>query len=369
MIEYFSKITFLIWKSTNEICHNIKLRHFTRSQLFMYRKVGKNFNTGPPKNRYSSQRQKNLSLVGLHELFIKFKLHGARNASTTIEGYRKNFKLFLQFNSQFKLKDLTEKTVIDFLEFLNTRERKVGKQNIVRVYKSSSIAVVRSRLNVFFRWLLERHYIESNPFEKIPYPDISYTDRRAFNAKEFETICYAVSVRIHWINLLVKKRNIAIIMFLAFTGVRKEELLGLLLSDIDLKQKIVSVRGEISKSKRTRIIPLNPELISYLLDYFNYRRKYSTEFLWVSGTVDRAFTIHGAKHLVKLLNNVTKINCHLHRFRHTFATNYYKQTHDLVGLHKLLGHSSLKMTLSYLRSLPDDDMIEQVQKMTIDEFI
>lgn len=335
----------------------------------MSRKTDKKFNTGPPKDRHYSLSQKSLSLVELHELFIKFKLHGARNSSATIRGYRQNFELFLQFNSKLKLKDITEKTVIDYLEFLNTRERKVGKQNIVRVYKSSSLAVVRSRLNVFFRWLLERQYIEINPFEKIPYPDISYTDRRAFNAKEFETICYAVSVKIHWANLLVKKRNIAIIMFLTFTGVRKEELLGLLLSDIDLNLKIISVRGEISKSKRTRIIPLNPELIFYLLDYFHYRRKYSTEFLWVSGTVDRAFTIHGAKHLVKLLNNVTKINCHLHRFRHTFATNYYKQTHDLIGLHKLLGHSSLKMTLSYLRSLPDDHMIEQIQKMTIDEFI
>lgn len=335
----------------------------------MFRKEDRKLNSRSSNRKSHSLKKKSLSLVELHELFIKFKLHGARNSLTTIQGYKKTFKTFLQFNSKIKLEDITEKTVIDFLEFLNTRKRKVGKEQIVREYKNSSIAVVRSRLNVFFSWLRERHYIEINPFEKIPYPDISYTDRRAFNAREFEIICYAVSVKIHWSNLLIKKRNIAIIMFLTFTGVRKEELLGLLLSDIDLNLKIVSVRGEISKSKRTRIIPLNNELISYLLDYFNFRRHYTTNFLWVSGKSDRGFTIHGAKHLVILLKNITKINCHLHRFRHTFATNYYKQTHDLVGLHKLLGHSSLKMTLSYLRSLPDDHMIDQIQKMTINEFI
>jgi integrase/recombinase XerD len=157
-------------------------------------------------------------------------------------------------------------------------------------------------------------------------------------------------------------------MVLVFTGVRKEELLGLQLSDVDLERKFIVVRAEISKSKRHRIIPLNSILIPYLLDYFHYRRNYTSKSLWVSGTVDRGLTEHGAKHLIITLTKVTKINCHLHRFRHTFATNYYKQTHDLFGLQKLMGHRSLRMTLSYLRFLPDEHLVEQIHKLSFDEF-
>ncbi|MBK9331676.1 MAG: tyrosine-type recombinase/integrase [Ignavibacteria bacterium] len=69
------------------------------------------------------------------------------------------------------------------------------------------------------------------------------------------------------------------------------------------------------------------------------------------------------------LSKTININCHLHRFRHTFATNYYKQTHDIVGLQKVMGHTSIKMTLQYLRSLPDEHVVEQMRKITIDEFV
>lgn len=334
----------------------------------MSRKVGENLNKGSPNKNKHSLRQKPLSLVELHELFIKFKLHGAGNANNSVENYKRNFELLLQFKPNLRLQDLTEETIVNFLEFLNTRLRKIGKQQIVRKYKNSSMALIRSNLNVFFNWLQERHYINTNPFEKIPHLDVSYTDKRAFGPKEFESICYAVNTKIQWTNLIIKKRNIAMIMVLVFTGVRKEELLGLQISDVDLERKFIVVRAEISKSKRHRIIPMNSILIPYLLDYFHYRRNYTSKCLWVSGTVDRGLTEHGVKHLVILLTKVTKINCHLHRFRHTFATTYYKQTHDLFGLQKLMGHRSLRMTISYLRSLPDEHLVEQIHKLSFDEF-
>ena len=179
------------------------------------------------------------SLKYLHGQFVKFKLHGARNAIATIKNYEQNFNLLTQFKPDIQLVDLTEATIINFLEFLNTRERKVGKLNIIRTYKNSSIASVRSKLSGFFNWLVERQYLLVNPFDKIPYPDVAYVDRRAYTVKEFESICYAINTKIKWATLLVKKRNVALIMFLTLTGVRKEELLGLKLSDIDIPGRIL----------------------------------------------------------------------------------------------------------------------------------
>lgn len=317
----------------------------------------------------SDPSKEDTSLQSLHEFFIKFKRHGAKHSEATIRSYIQTFKLFLKFKSNIRLMDLTEETMIAFFEFLNTRERQVGKRLISYTIKNSSVAIIRSNLNCFFVWLLERKHILINPFEKIPYPSITYTDRRAFSQKEFELICNAINTNIKWGSLLVKKRNIALIMVLALTGIRKEELLGLRLCDVDLESKFVVIRAETSKSKRTRIIPINSELSMYLEDYLLYRKDYTESSFWVSGTLDRRFTEHGAKHLINLLTKVTKINCHLHRFRHTFATNYYKQTHDIVGLKKLMGHQSFKMTISYLRSLPDEHIAEQIKKFTVAEFI
>jgi integrase len=321
------------------------------------------------KTRSKSKHREKKSLKGLHELFIKYHVNILGTAPATIKSYCYNFGLLLQYNPDIALKDLTEETMINFFEFLNTRKRKVGREYVVREYKKSAAATVRGKLNSFFKWLGERKYLAKNPFDTMQYPDVSYTDPRAFTSREIETICHAINTNIRWANLLIKKRNIAIVMFLLFTGVRKTELLQIALSDIDLQKKTVIVRSYTSKSKRARIIPLNNELIPYLEDYLNYRDQYNTPLLWVSGTQDIALTEHGAKHFITLLSKVTHINCHLHRFRHTFASSYYKSTQDLLGLKRLMGHRSLNMTLSYLRSLADDYLVQQVKKMTIKDFI
>lgn len=320
-------------------------------------------------NNYKTKTKKKYLLRDLHEQFIKYKLHAVGTSVVTIKDYRYTFQLLLKYKPDIKIHELTEETLVNFMGFLNTRFRKVGNRNIVRVYKNSSMATVRGKLNAFFDWLVERAYLLENPFHKIKYPDVSYTDARALSSKEFETICYAVNTKIQWSNLLIKKRNIAIIMFLTLTGVRKEELVKLQLSDVDFDRSIIKIRAETSKSKRSRLIPINPQLIPYLHDYLYFRSEYNSQSFWVSGTKDHDFTEHGVKHFINLLKKETKVNCHLHRFRHTFATNYYVQTHDLVGLQKLMGHRSFKMTLSYLRSMPDEHIVDQMRKLTINEFV
>lgn len=325
-----------------------------------------------PENKnkdFSVETTKYINIKELHEFFIKFKFHGAKLSDAYIRRFNLNFNLLLQFKPDLELQDFSEEFIINFFVYLNTRKRKVGNEHISRIYKNSSILAVRSNLNVFFNWLLERNYIDINPLRKIPYPEVTYTDRRAFSSKEFDDICNALNTKIQWANLFVKKRNIAFIMVLVLTGVRKEEMLGLKLSDVDIDSKFIIVRGETSKSKRTRIIPMTKELIPYLEDYLLYRKEYLSNAFWVSSKNDEPFTEHGAKHLITLISKTTQINCHLHRFRHTFATNYYMQTHDLIGLKTLLGHKTLKMTISYLRSIPDAHVVEQMKKITIAEFL
>ena len=288
------------------------LQHFN---TYMFPEIRKNKDPGGSEaNSYKNKTKKKFLLKDLHETFIKYKLHAVGTAQTTIKNYRHNFQLLLQFKPDISTDELTEELIVNFMEFLNTRYRKVGKKQIVRVYKNSSIATVRGKLNTFFEWLIERGYLINNPFHKIKYPDVSYTDPRAFSPREFESICHAINTRIQWSSLLIKKRNIAIVMFLTLTGVRKEELLGLQTNDIDFERLFIKIRAETSKSKRSRFIPISPQLLSYLEDYLIFRKDYKTDFFWVSGNRDRGFTGHGAKHLIDLLTKTTNINCHLHCF-------------------------------------------------------
>lgn len=310
------------------------------------------------------------TLSELFEKFVKERLRGNGDSPVTIQNYRENFEMLLKFKSDATSDDLTKDFMIDFFEFLNTRERQVGKEIIVRECKKSTIATRWAKLNTFFTWLVENNHLKKNPFDEIPFPDVSYTDKRAFTGQEFDKIYNAINRKIPWVNLFIKKRNIAMVMFLVLTGVRKGELLGLKVQDLDMENKFVVIHGETSKSKRDRILPLNPELIPYLEDYLMARADYTTDALWVSNNKDEPFTKHGAKHLTEKLKKVTQIKkFHLHRFRHTFAGNYYRQTHhDTVGLKAMMGHKSFKAVTTYLRSFPDDYLVEEVSKMKTSDF-
>src|SRR5260221_6360017 len=107
-------------------------------------------NHAQTKDTLSLETKENLSLIDLHTKFIKYKLHAVGTAHATIANYLINFRLLLLFKPDITLQDLKEDTMIDFLEFLNTRERKVGRQLIIRAYKNSSIATVRGKLSAFF---------------------------------------------------------------------------------------------------------------------------------------------------------------------------------------------------------------------------
>lgn len=299
------------------------------------------------------------------ELFIKQSRDVQGKSLVTIRNYRNNFELLKKFKSDLNLDDLTAEFIINFYNYLQTREREIGNDLVVKPLKNSSIATIRGKLSAFFSWLIENKHLNKDPFSEIPYPDVSYTDKRAFTKDEFDKIYLAVSRDIPWESLFLRRRNLAMILFFAMTGVRKGELLGLKLSDINLKDRMVTVRGETSKSKRTRYIRLSSELLVYLEEYIACRDGYKTEYFWVSSTQDRPFTEHGLKHFVNHLTDFTKINCHVHRFRHTFSVSYYLQTNDPVGLNRVLGHRGYKQTYSYLRSLPDSHTNKQMESLKL----
>lgn len=310
-------------------------------------------------------------MLDIHKLFEQFIKHARMEGKSliTVKNYRANFQLLLAFKPDLTVKDLNERTMGDFFVYLDERERQVGKKRIVRKLKKSSIQTIIGKLKVFFEWLLERNYITTNPFVNVSSPSVSYTDIKAFNQKEIDKIFLVLNRDIVWENELIRKRNIALGMFLLYTGVRKNELLHVKSKDLDLEKATLEVQGETSKSGTNRTVIFSKDLIPYINDYQKERADYQCEYLWVSSMRDARFTEHGLKHLVNKLKVYTELHFYIHRFRHTFAVNLYKQTRDILLVQSMLGHSTLRMTLSYLRSLKHDSYIQQLIRLSGKEYV
>lgn len=306
-------------------------------------------------------------LSQLFSEYIRERELVSRLRSETIRGYRHTFDLFRKIMPEMSNQQaVTSQTMIDFFSRLEHRTRVVGVNTKKTGVKASTIRTYWSKLNSFFEWLRIRKYTEENPLGKIKPPQPIYDDHRALKNEQISRILSAVTL--HSIDSLLKKRDLLMIQLLTFCGLRRNELISLELRDIDLDKRVLTVRGETSKSKKTRQIPMHPVLVTHMEDYFAERRKcgYKTQSLLIAKHSERGLTVFGLKKWVEKIKGLSGVRFHLHRFRHTFACNLAKQNTNTIKLQRLLGHTDLRMTERYVRSLTIEDLREDINRMNID---
>ncbi len=279
-------------------------------------------------------------------------------AEATLRGYESSYKLFTKLMPDTGPKDISKDTLVNFFEKLRTRERSPQESKKERGVENTTLITYRNKLGSFFNWLVIRGNIESSPFKGLKMAKPVERGRKYLVREEIERIFSAISFNIKWKNNLIKKRNLAIIAVAVFLGLRKGELLGLKLSDINLDKRLLLVRGEESKSKRNREASINNVAFGTLLDYLEERKKkkYQNIYLFVSDNKDMRFTDHGLKHMLAKVESSVGFKFHMHQFRHTFAVNVRYKGGDALEVMLRLGHSDLRMTENYLRGFPINSM-------------
>src|SRR5207244_4359769 len=124
--------------------------------------------------------------------------------------------------------------------------------------------------------------------------------RRYLSRGDVERIFAALALAPQRHGPLLRRRNLALFALLLYTGLRRGELLGLRVVDINLERYELTVRGETSKSRRTRTVPLNSKAAAAVEDYLAELRKRQSfsEYIFPTAKGYGAFTADGLKHLV-----------------------------------------------------------------------
>ena len=285
----------------------------------------------------------------------------------TMANYQSQLRVFFELMPEVRTySDITVENISLFFKRLQTRKRTVGKGDVVTGVKKSTIESYWNKLNPLFEWFVARELMTNNPLRQMKKPKPEYTDRRKLERYEVEKIIAAILTNTK--SLLTKKRDEAIFYLLLFCGLRKSELVGLQVRDINLDKRILTVRGETSKSKRSRQIPINHTLAMHLADYLEERRRSgkTTPSLIVSITRDRGLTRDGLKHWVKRIGRLSGVKFHAHQFRHTFACMLAATNAGAPKIQRLMGHTDLRMTQRYLRSMGVEDLRSEINMLSID---
>jgi integrase/recombinase XerD len=140
-----------------------------------------------------------------------------------------------------------------------------------------------------------------------------------------------------------------ILMLLYGTGLRREELSRLKLTDIDSQRMVIHVRQ--GKGNRDREVTLSPRLLEVLRAYWRWRKP--KIYLFPSHQRKRkeqpisAKTVyHAVREAARRAGIKKRVTPHL--LRHSWATHLLERGTDLKTIQVLLGHVDLESTTIYL---------------------
>ena len=255
----------------------------------------------------------------------------------TIRRYRETVSLFCRSCNVQTFSQVSEEQVRNFFY----------KGRLERNWKSATFISFHKTLFVFFRWTVQRGYLENNPVSNIEKPKLEkqlppkLTKQDALKLLEI-VFNYPYEYQ------FPRYRNHAIFATFLYAGLRKSELLHLQLMDVDVENLTIFIRQ--GKSAEDRVIPMSTTLANTLRRYLEERKrlKRTCPEFFVSTNRNMGFTINGLKHLIEEIKRVSKIQFSAHKLRHTFATLMLEGGCDIYSLSRMMGHSDIKTTTIYL---------------------
>lgn len=211
-----------------------------------------------------------------------------------------------------------------------------------RGYKSTTLSRVIASIRVLFEYGVQQGQIEASPAAYIHNPKLPKKLPIYLVDSELKKLLSAPDS-----TDVMGRRDFSILVTLGFTGMRRQELVGMDLSSIDLERRTIRVMGKGSKE---RLIPMNEFVFNAINNYLEVRP--------INGADDAVFLNRQGKRLTgrSIVNIVRKYvrkagigkeKISPHKLRHTFATLLHMNDVDILEIKNLLGHSSITSTQIY----------------------
>jgi integrase len=195
--------------------------------------------------------------------------------------------------------------------------------------------------------------IESDPLAELPYlpePQVSPT----LPVAEVDDIADLVATCAS--NSFEDVRDRALIHVLADTGVRRDELVGMRWSDLDLAGATITLRSETTKVSKSRVVAIGSDTIRALRLYLRRLDLLSHDDpMWIGRRGPLAS--NGVGQLITKRARRADVNLTAHSFRRGLATRWLRQGGSEVHLMRLAGWTSPRMIARYVASVATEESL------------
>lgn len=260
--------------------------------------------------------------------FIDYK-GGSLNTRITYDFNLSDFIAYLQTKDISEIELITSTVIEEYLSGLKVSLR-------TKALRKCSIAS-------FFKYLYRKEYIKQNPtinLESIKIPEHrpEYLSKKQFldflKTIEKEATPY------------YRERDLMLIKLFLKTGLRRAEVVGLNIEDVDLAKRVLRVKR---KGNRQVDLYIHDELAQDLKKYLKTLTRDANGPLFMSKKGQR-LSAPSIWHLVKVYSHKAGFNgdVTVHSLRHTFGTTLLSEGVPLPYIQNLMGHRSPQTTSIYL---------------------
>ncbi len=255
----------------------------------------------------------------------------------TQKAYASDLQHFLAWMAGARGRSVLETQAEDIEVYLATKYRQQASNR--------SMARLVSSMRKFFRYLMREGCLVDDPTLRIESPRIGRPLPASLTESDVVALLNAADTED-----VLGCRDRAMLEVLYATGLRVSELVGLKLSQVNLRQGVVRVVGKGSKD---RLVPLGELAEEWIGRYSSTAR---TALLGTGNSDDLFVTARGSAmtrqafwYIIKRYAGLAGIHKPLspHTLRHAFATHLLNHGADLRVVQLLLGHSDLSSTQIY----------------------
>lgn len=267
-------------------------------------------------------------------------LRAENKAKATIDSYGDGLTMFVRFLDEHGMPQHVAAITREHVESFQAEQIEA---------KSPATALARHKgVKSFFRWCVEEGELTQSPMRNIKAPHVPEKPVPVLSVDEIRRVlrtCNGTTFR--------ERRDTAILLALYDTGVRRGELAGLTIDDVDFDLQVLRVLG---KGSRIRSVPFGRKVAQALDRYLRARDSHAHAHrpnLWLG--LNGALTTDGIRQVIDRRGVQAGVpELHAHLYRHTNAHEWLSVGGSETDLMRLMGWRSRQMLNRYGASAADE---------------